>query len=175
MRRGAQIHVRACDLPDLSRIRQPHAIEMSNDSPSRLSTRPKKTRDVTPGRQVSITGDHLTAILAERVMGWRVGPERFLMGDRRWLPRWRFQPAEHLEDAFRLFEQAGPQEYSMGAGENGTFWVKVRVAGATGEALEPSKPRAITFAIARAFGIDVDSTRLSTIDGAGVKRRGDDE
>ena len=116
-----------------------------------------------------MTAEVLTALLAERVMHWRVGPERFLMGDRRWLPRWRFQPAERLKDAFRLLEQSAPEEYSMGAGENGYFWVRVRVAGATGEALESSKPRAITYAIARAFGIDVDSSRGSVIDAAGTK------
>ena len=116
------------------------------------------------------TAEVLTALLAERVMAWRVRPERFLIGDRRWLPRWRFQPAERLEDAFRLLEQAAPEEYSMGAAENGSFWVKVRVADTTGEAREPSKPRAITFAIARAFGIDVDSFRVSIIDSVCTRR-----
>lgn len=116
-----------------------------------------------------MTAEVLTALLAERVMHWRVGPERFLIGDRRWLPRWRFQPAERLKDAFRLLEQAAPDEYSMGAGENGNFWVKVRVAGTTGEALESSKPQAIAYAVARAFGIDVDSSRLGIIDAVGTK------
>jgi hypothetical protein len=119
--------------------------------------------------QASVNGDRLTALLAERVMGWRVGPERFLIGDRRWLPRWRFQPAERLQDAFRLLEQAAPQEYSMGAGKNGNFWVKVRIAGTTGEALERSQPRAIAYAVARAFRIDVDSARMSIIDAAGIQ------
>lgn len=121
-----------------------------------------------------MTEQHLTALLAQRVMGWEVGPERFLMGNRRWLPRWRFQPSERLEDAFRLLEQAAPEEYSIGAAENGSCWAKVRIAGTTGEACEPSKSRAITFAIARAFGIDVDSFRTSTIDAAGAQRSGDE-
>ena len=121
-----------------------------------------------------MTAEVLTALLAERVMHWRVGPERFLMGDRRWLPRWRFKPAERLQDAFRLLEQAAPDEYSMVGAENGSFWVKVRVAGTTGEARDPSKPRAMTFAIARAFGIDVDSFRVNVIDAAGAKRRCDE-
>ena len=51
-----------------------------------------------------MTSEHLTAILAERVMGWTVGPDRFMMGNRGWMPRWRFQPAEKLDDAFRLLE-----------------------------------------------------------------------
>lgn len=98
--------------------------------------------------------EHLTATLASKVMGWGIGPDRFLLGARRWLPRWRFQPAVRLEDAFRLLERLAPEEYTMGAASNGGFWVKIRVAGVIGEASEPSKARAITFAIARALGID---------------------
>jgi hypothetical protein len=102
-----------------------------------------------------MTGEHLTLILAERVMGWGIGPDRFLLGNRGWLPRWRFQPTERLEDAFRLLEQAAPQEYAIGSAENGGFWARVRVAGVTGEARESSRARAVTYAIARALGIQV--------------------
>jgi hypothetical protein len=102
-----------------------------------------------------VTIEHLTVVLAEKVMRWRVGPDRFMMGGRRWQPRWRWQPASRLEDAFRLLECAAPQEYAIGAAENGGFWARVRVAGATGEARESSQARAITFAIARALGIEV--------------------
>jgi hypothetical protein len=104
-----------------------------------------------------MTNDLLAAVLAERVMGWTVGPERFMMGDRRWLPRWRFQPATRLEDAFRLLERVAPQEYTTGAAENGGFWAKVRVASVTGEACESSQARAMTLAIARAIGLKVDA------------------
>lgn len=103
-----------------------------------------------------MTPDQLTAILAERVMGWRVGPDRFLMGKRRWLPRWRFQPAQHVEDAYRLLMQADPQECTINRAADGRFWVKVRIAGTTGEARESHEARAITSAIARAIGIEVD-------------------
>jgi hypothetical protein len=102
-----------------------------------------------------MTNDQLTAVLAERIMGWTVGPERFMMGDRRWLPRWRFQPAMRLEDAFRLLERAAPQDYGVGTAKTGGFWARVRIAGATGEANEPTQPRAITLAVARAVGIEV--------------------
>jgi hypothetical protein len=44
----------------------------------------------------------------------------------------------------------------MGAAPNGGFWVKIQIDGAIGQASEPSKARAITFAIASALGIDVD-------------------
>jgi hypothetical protein len=79
-----------------------------------------------------MTIENLTATLAVRVMGWGVGPDRFLLGQRRWTPRWRFQPANRLEDAFRLLERVAPQEYSMGEIEGGGFWVKILVAGTIG-------------------------------------------
>jgi hypothetical protein len=106
-----------------------------------------------------MTGERLTTLLAERVMGWKVGPDRFSMDGRRWQPRWRFQPTERVADAFRLLEQAAPQEYAMGAAENGGFRAMVRIAGVTGEALESSQARALTFAIARAIGIEPEGNR----------------
>ena len=106
-----------------------------------------------------MTEDQLAAKLAERVMGWKVGPDRFGMGDRQWQPRWRCQPTERVADAFRLLERAAPQEYAMGAAENGGFRAMVRIAGVAGEAREPSQARAITFAIARAMGIDPEGNR----------------
>lgn len=104
-----------------------------------------------------MTIENLTSTLAARVMGWGVGPDRFLLGARRWTPRWRFQPADRVEDAFRLLERAAPQEYSMGEVEGGGFRVRVRISEAIGEASESSKPRALTFAIARALGLEPES------------------
>ena len=97
-----------------------------------------------------MTAENVTALLAERVMGWSVAPDRYLVGNRSWIPRWRFQPLERLEDAFRLLEKAKPEHYSMGAGADGAFSVQVRIRGCGGEARHESKPRAITLAIARA-------------------------
>src|SRR5947207_380778 len=51
-----------------------------------------------------MSDDRLTQELATRVMGWKVVPDRFLMSNRRWKPRWRFQPCRRLEDAFSLLE-----------------------------------------------------------------------
>lgn len=96
----------------------------------------------------------LTVALAERIMGWRVGPDRFLVGNRCWLPRWRFQPAERLEDANRLLERAAPQKCSIQRVQDGGYRVRVRVAGRSGEALESLQARAITFAVARALGLE---------------------
>ncbi len=103
-----------------------------------------------------MTPENVTAVLAERVMGWSVAPDRYLVGNRSWIPRWRFQPLERLEDAFRLLEKAQPEHYSMGAGADGVFSVQVRICGRGGEASHESKPRAITLAIARALGLEVE-------------------
>lgn len=104
----------------------------------------------------AVTDERLTALLAERIMGWSVAPERFLLGKRRWISRWRFQPTESLDDAFKLLEKAAPQDYSMGDDGQG-FWVRVRIGKAIGEARDRTKPRAITLALARALGLEVDS------------------
>ena len=102
-----------------------------------------------------MTNDQLTALLAQRVMGWTIGPDRFMMGGRRWQPRWRFQPAKNLEQAMRLLERLAPQEYSMGTGEKGTFWARVVISGVVREARESSQARAVTLAVARAIGLEV--------------------
>jgi len=102
-----------------------------------------------------MTSEQLTALLAKKVMGWRVGPDRFMMGGRQWQPRWRFQPLLRMDHAFRLLERAAPQEYAVGAATDGNFWAKVRIDGITGEARESTQARAITFAIARAIGLEV--------------------
>ena len=103
-----------------------------------------------------MTSEKFTAVLAKRVMGWGVGPERFLIGNRGWMPRWRFQPTESLVDAFRLLEEAAPQEYSMCGDSKGNFRVQVRIGDATGEADGTSKPSVITLAVARALRLEVD-------------------
>jgi hypothetical protein len=103
-----------------------------------------------------MTSEQITAILAERVMGWGVAPDRFLMGSRRWMPRWRFQPAAKLLDAFQLLEKAAPQEYCMRGDNKGSFWVRVRIGEAVGEASGVCKALVITCAVARALGVEAD-------------------
>jgi hypothetical protein len=102
-----------------------------------------------------MTNESLTFLLAERVMGWRIGPQRFLLGNRSWISVWRFKPLDQIEDAFALLEKACPEEYTMAAVGDGEMSVKVRIASREGEAREKSKPRAITFAIARALGLEL--------------------
>jgi hypothetical protein len=96
----------------------------------------------------------LTEMLAERVMNWTVTPDRFLTRDRRWQPRWRFQPMTRLADALRLLECADVQEYTIGSAEDGKYWASILIGRTVGEAREPSQARAITVAIARALGIE---------------------
>src|SRR5258707_312791 len=102
-----------------------------------------------------MNSQHLTSSLAKRVMGWGVAPARFLLGDRRWIVRRRFQPTERIEDAFRLLEKAAPQCWTMGF-DNGTFWVEVQIGGTTARACNVSKPLAISLAVAGALKIEVD-------------------
>jgi hypothetical protein len=101
-----------------------------------------------------MTSEQLTAILAERVMGWGIAPDRFLLGGRRWVPSWRFQPLTNLDDAFRLLDRAATEYTLTGAGA-GTFTVQVRVADRSGSASGKSKAKTITLAIASALGLDV--------------------
>ncbi len=104
-----------------------------------------------------MTNDALVALLAELVMGWDAAPDRFLMGNRRWMPRWRFQPIERLPDAIRLLEAAAAQRFEFCTNGNGLVSVRVEIRGVTGEAQDRSKSRAITLAIAKALQINMDS------------------
>ena len=96
----------------------------------------------------------LTDLLVHRVLRWTVAPDRYLMGGRQWLPKWRFQPLQRLEHAFQLLNAATPQEYTLGS-EKGGFWARVCIAGTTGEAHEGFQARAITLAVARALGLEI--------------------
>lgn len=104
-----------------------------------------------------MTNERLTVALAAHLMGWTIGPDRFLTSKRSWIPRWRFQPAEKLEDCFRLMEAAAPDEYNITRDTEGNIEVRVRVAGTTGEARGKSVPDVITHAIAIAVGFEVKS------------------
>ena len=120
-----------------------------------------------------MTSENLAALLAERVMGWTVGPDRFLMGKRGWMPRWRFQPVEKLDDAFRLLEQAAPQEFSICGDDRGQHQVRVRVGPCTGASTGPMA-LAITTAVARAVGLNVPdelTPAIATADATGQARR----
>ena len=120
-----------------------------------------------------MTPDHFTGLLAERIMRWAVGPERFLLGGGKWMRRSRFRPMEKLADALLLLESAAPQEYFIEGDETGITRVRLHIAGTAGEATEASKPRAITFAIARAVGIRLpDEPQPTGPNAVGPSQRG---
>jgi hypothetical protein len=89
-------------------------------------------------------------------MGWTAAPDRFLLPKRKWMPRWRFRPAEKIEDAFRLLDGAKPESYTMVSDKPGEFEVQVKIAGVFGRACLASRAEAITLAVARAVGIDLE-------------------
>jgi len=130
---------------------------MAKRSRSRTSYT-KVAADSASKRGRPLSDDQLSAILAQRVLGWRVGPDRFLLGDRRWLARWRFQPLKRVEDANRLLKAANAEDLQIGGGGISPFRVRVRLPGGrVGEACDSSQARAITCAVARAFGIPVEA------------------
>ena len=103
-----------------------------------------------------MTSQALTKLVAGRVMNWTAAPNRFMLGHRKWTPTWRFQPCEIFEHAVQLLDAARPTTYSLGADQTGCFWARVEIGGVVGEARDRSRPRAVTIAVARAVGIDVD-------------------
>lgn len=128
-----------------------------------------------------MTKNGLTAILAQRVMNWRVGLNRYLTGDGHWMSLWRFQPLDRLPDAARLLEAAAPERCTIRADKTGLVSVRVQIAGQTGEARERTRARAIVLAIARALQIPVDSLEdpdrdgeRPSAEGRNLRRRDDD-
>ena len=102
-----------------------------------------------------MTEESLTAILAERAMGWKAAPDRFIKSGRRWIPRWRFRPLADLANAFELLDQAA-HRYTIVCDGNRSFTVSVQIGAHTGTASGCSKPRVITLAIAKALGVEVN-------------------
>jgi hypothetical protein len=100
-----------------------------------------------------MTNEHLTALLAEKVMGWKVRPDRFIKSGRSWIPRWRFEPLKRLEDAFTLLDTVGGI-YRLSVHSEGVFTAEVRIGERIGKARGEPKPRAITLAVSRALGIE---------------------
>lgn len=99
-----------------------------------------------------MTRENLTSLLAERLMHWSVSPNRFLLGNRQWIPRWRFQPLSSLEDAFQLLDKSA-SAFTLSSA-TGMFTAEVRVGQQVGTATGKNKAATITLAIARANGLD---------------------
>jgi hypothetical protein len=102
-----------------------------------------------------VTNEQLAAILAERILGWSVAPERFLLGKRQWINRSRFQPLNRIQDTFRLL-QAAAGSFSLTKTAGGAFTATVQVGDRTGTASGPGAAATITCAIARAMGLDLE-------------------
>jgi hypothetical protein len=102
-----------------------------------------------------MTSKQLTATITQRVMGWTVAPDRFMTGNRGWIPRSRFRPTERIQDAFKLLVAAAPAEYDLGGAKGKPSWARIRIGTASAEASAPSLPLAICLAIAKALGIEV--------------------
>jgi hypothetical protein len=104
-----------------------------------------------------MTSESLTSILVEKVLEWRVCPDRFMTGHREWIRRERFQPTSSIDAALRLLIAAKPTEYLLGGDLSGTSWAKVTLNGSSGEGVSQSLPTAICIAIGRALGIHVEA------------------
>jgi hypothetical protein len=102
-----------------------------------------------------ISEEALTDALAERVMGWKATPDRFIKSGRSWLPKWRFAPLSRLDDAFQLLDRSG-STYKLEREDGDLFRVEVRSGGRTGKASGDPKARAITLAVARSIGLEAD-------------------
>jgi hypothetical protein len=106
----------------------------------------------------TLTDQALTDLLAERVMGWKASPDRFIKRGRTWLPKWRFAPFVRLEDAFELLDRSACT-YTIERAHDGSFSVAVVFNGRTGNSSGEPKARSITFALARALGIAPEVNR----------------
>lgn len=102
-----------------------------------------------------ISEEALTDALAERVMGWKATPDRFIKSGRSWLPKWRFAPLSRLDDAFQLLDRSG-STYKLERGDGGAFRVEVQSGGRVGKASGDPVARTITLAVARSFGLEAD-------------------
>ena len=106
----------------------------------------------------------LTDELADRVLGWRLAPSRYLKSGRSWIPRSRFRPLVNLKDAFCLLDTAS-KDYCLLAEPSGVFTMEIRPVRRIGRATGQSLSRTITFGVARALGIEVpvDAAVLDSI------------
>jgi hypothetical protein len=90
--------------------------------------------------------------LAERILGWKVCPDRFIKSGRTWIPKHRFRPLARLEEAFLLLDRTAGS-YTLSS-VRGLFTAEVRVGNRTGKATGEPKAKTITLALAQALGIE---------------------
>lgn len=87
-------------------------------------------------------------------MGWKMAPGRFLKPGRAWIPQWRFQPLQKLEDALELMDQAA-DSFVLKSSRGNEFIAEVQIGRRRGTASGQKKARTLTIAVARALGIDL--------------------
>lgn len=103
-----------------------------------------------------MTDNVLIDRLAQQVLQWGVAPDRFLTGNRSWIPKWKFNPLERIDDAFGLLDHSGSSRYAI-LKAGGAFEVEVECHGRVGRATGRSSARAITIALARSLGLEAQS------------------
>ena len=101
--------------------------------------------------------------LAQMVLHWRVAPDRYLTGNRSWLPKWRFDPLQRLEDAFLLLDHNKSVRYVISQ-NGGRCRVEIEQNGRIGRASSDCKARAIVLALARSLGVLAAATRMESSD-----------
>jgi hypothetical protein len=100
-----------------------------------------------------MTKETLVSLVVERVFGWHAAPDRFLTGNRSWVPRWKFNPLDQPADAFRVLDAAVPSRYAI-CFRGGRFHVEVEIKGTVGKASDRSRQRAIVVALARSLKLE---------------------
>jgi hypothetical protein len=112
------------------------------------------------GGRERMNDECLTDELVCRILGWRLAPNRYVKSERTWTPRWKFAPLRNLEHAFALLDRA-KGVYTLTTSNGKGFEAEVHVGGRTGKAVGEPKARAITIALARALGLEVERCQPS--------------
>ena len=103
-----------------------------------------------------MTNTQLTVLLAERVLGRQVRPDRFQLGNRSWRPRASFQPTRRIQDAFTVLLAAKPDDFKLSGGQRKPFVLTLRAANAVVRASTGTAQIAICLAVAGILGIDME-------------------
>jgi|SRR5579859_1791720 len=102
-----------------------------------------------------LTDERLTDELAVRVLGWRLAPDRYLTGERGWIPRWRFKPLNEIATAFELLDRA-TDRYNITCAHGG-FNVEVHAGTRQAQASGDHLARTIVRAVAEVVGVEAQS------------------
>jgi len=98
--------------------------------------------------------ERATDQLVNKILGWRIGPGRFLKPGRGWTPRSRFKPFERLEDVFFLLKTVGGT-FVLCLEPDRTFTASILVRGRSGKTTGSLSARTIAIALCKALEIGV--------------------